>query len=165
MGLGQTIRGLSGGVLPAALGHRTHRTGLAADLGTAPSDVNLFRITGGPILLTSVYGKVTTVINGAGVLIQLQHTPTGLAQEVLCAISLTIHPDAVDTIYTITGAVAVALAPSDQVGVSDASMATNFLMLLPGIMNMEVTVATATGVIDWTIHWVPLDFDSRVAPL
>lgn len=166
MGLPQTIKGLSGGVNPAALGHCSRRVDDGTDLvGTVPFDVNLFRIIGGPILLTSCYGKVTTIIDGAGCLIQLQHTPTGLAQEALCLVSLTIHPDPADTIHIITGAVGVALTVSDQVGVSDASMTTNLLILLPGIINLEVTVAEATGAIDWTIHWVPLDTDSRVAVL
>lgn len=167
MGLPQTIKGLSGGVLPAALGHLTRRVDDGTDLaGTVDFDVNLFRIIGGPILITSFYGKVTTVINGAGIIIQLQHTPTGLAQEVLClVIGASIHGDLADTMYIIPGAPGAAMTVSDQVGVCDASMGTNLLILLPGIINLEVTTAEATGAIDWTLHWVPLDTDSRVAVL
>jgi hypothetical protein len=168
MGLGQTVRGLSGGVLPAALGHLTRRIGPTTDLvGTVPFDVNLFRITGGPILVTSFYGKVTATIGAGASILQLQHTPTSTgAQENLCAvIGAGINTDAIDTMYVITGAPGAPMVVSDQVGVCDASMSTNLLILVPGIINMEVTVAQSTGRIDWTLHWIPLDFDSRVAVL
>lgn len=167
MGLPQTIKGLSGGVNPAALGHCTRRTGLVGDLaGTVTFYVDLFEVLYGPILVTSFYGKVTTVIAGATTVIQLHHTPTGLAREALClVIGATINADPADTMYIIPGAPGAAMTVSDQVGVCDASMGTSLLILVPGITEMSVQTEEATGVIDWTLHWVPLDTDSRVAVL
>lgn len=167
MGLPQTINALAGGINPAALGHWTRRAGLAADLvGTVDFDFNIFRVIGGPIMITSFYGKVTTVIGAGGATLQLQHTSTETGdQEDLSGIGGAIDTDAVDTIYTITGAFAGAMAISDQVGVSDASMATNFIILDPGVMNIEVTTAETTGVIDWIMHWIPLEVDAAVVAL
>lgn len=165
MGLAAQIKGLAGGSLPAALGHRVRRPGVATDLA-AVATVNIFTVSGGDILLTHIYGIVTVGPIGAGLTtLDLQHTPTGGVATAMCAASAAINTDAVNTIYTITGAVAGAMVASAGLGVGVASMVTNMQVLVPGIILLNVAVAVNTGTIDWILHYVPLDTDSRVTIL
>lgn len=163
MGLGAMVKGLAGGGNPAALGDRVYRAGLAADL-TGLGTVNLFQISGGDVLLAGIYGKVTTQIGAVGATtIQLDLVPTGGASGVLC-VAVAINTDVVNTIYTITGDVAVGMDVGTSIGVGHYQE-TNTMVLVPGIIGMIVAVSVNTGVIDWTLHYVPLDTDSKVNPL
>ena len=130
------------------------RDGLAADL-TAVATVNIFQVAGGDIVLNGIHGKVTTVIGAAvGTTIQLNHTPTAGAAQVLCLASAAITNGAVNTIYTITGAVGVAMTVG-LIGVGVYEL-TNRLVLVPGIIGLVVAVLANTGVIDWTLDYTPL---------
>lgn len=164
MGLASRVNALaSGGVL----GTRVRRVGLAADL-TAVATFNIFQVSGGDVLLTGFYGKVTTVIGAGAATLILTHTPTGGAANAMCTTSISIAADAVDTIYTWNGALAGVLQPLGvaAVGVGNcvASFATAFNILVPGIMGVAVAVVS-TGVIDWILHYIPLDTDSVVVPV
>jgi hypothetical protein len=161
--LSKSIQGLGGSVIPAALGHQTIRAG-TGDLAAVAS-VDLFNVLGGDILLTGLYGRVTTEMAAANTLIQLQHTPAiGLVTVDLCAIiAAHIGGDIVDTIYTITGDHTVALQTDATFeGVAVGSFSTNFDILVPGVISMDVTAFANTGVIQWVIHWVPLSERSTV---
>jgi len=164
MGLASMIKGLAGGSTPAQLGHRVRRVGLAADL-TAVATLNLFQVSGGDVLITGFYGKVTTVIGGGAATLILNHTPTGGAANAMCATSISIAADPVNTIYTWDGTLAGVLQPLGvgAVGVGNcvASFATSEVIIVPGIMGLAVAVVS-TGVIDWILHYVPLDTDSVV---
>ncbi|GAI52760.1 unnamed protein product, partial [marine sediment metagenome] len=60
MGFGSSIKGLTGGRNPAALGRRVIRVGAFADID-AVEVVDLFRVSGGEVLITNMYGIVTTL--------------------------------------------------------------------------------------------------------
>lgn len=170
MGFASALKGLEAG--EAALGRRVYRPGVATDLGAIAANdpvVNLFRVSVGNVMLTMIYGKVTTDI-GAGIIeIQLWHTPDAgpgaATPAALCIDSAVITGDLADTIYTITGGVGDALTIGAGLGVAVASFCTNRLILVPGIIGLGVEEATSTGIIDWTLHYVPLRLDARVAPL
>ena len=168
MGFASGIKGLGAG--EAALGRRVYRPGIAATDLAAIAVVNIFRVSVGNVMLTSLYGKVTGVIGNVGATeLQLWHTPdagpgAAVAQP-MCIDSLTIATDAADTIYTITGGVGVAMTISAGLGVAIASFCTNRLILTPGIIGLGVEVSGNTGTIDWTLHYVPMRLDARVAPL
>ena len=156
----------------AALGRRVYRPGLTTDLEAIAADepvVDLFRVSVGNVMLTMIYAKVIIAIGAGATELQLWHTPDagpGAATPApLCIDSLTIATDAADTIYTITGGVGAAMLISAGLGVAVASFCTNRLVLVPGIISLGAEEATNTGVIDWTLHYVPLRLDARVAPL
>lgn len=169
-GLGSGVKGLADFGNPAALGRRVRRYGraIADDLGLAAFD--LFEINAGDVMLTNLYGIVTTLIAGAATP-QLQFTPDSNAGGItpMCAI---ITPtgnwdtDAVDTIYCWDGTVAGNLDPATGVGIGIASFGTNFQILAPGVISLTNAgdVCTA-GVVDWVLHYVPLDTDSVVIPI
>lgn len=165
MGLAQAIKALAGGDNPAALGKRVRRPGVATDLAAAaPTTVNLFQISAGDILLTGIYGKVTTIIGAVGATtIHLDIVPTGGVSQVLCT-ATAINTDAVNSIYTIDGNPATALAVGAGLGMGRYQFV-NPVILVPGIIGLIVSVSVNTGVIDWVLHYVPLDTDSRVAPV
>jgi len=101
----------------------------------------------------------------ANTLIQLHHTPAiGLAQVDLCAIiGAHIGADIAGTIYSITGDHTVALATDATFeGVAVGSFGTNLDILVPGVISMDVTAFGNTGVIEWVLHWIPLNPLSRV---
>jgi len=142
---------------------RLRRAGLAADL-TALATVNIFQVADGDIVLNGIHGKVTTVIGaGAGTTIQLNHTPTAGAAQVLCLASAAITGGAVNTIYTITGAVGVAMTVG-MIGVGVYQI-TNRLVLVPGIIGLVVAVLVNTGVIDWYLNYTPLTPAASVTAL
>lgn len=134
------------------------RLGLAADVATTVV-TNLFTVIG-TVILISIFGRVVVQKEANAQLIQLQHIPTdsGVAVD-LAAVSATTSGDDVDTYYVITGNIGDALivAPAG-LGVSNHMVnpaglvgAPQGLLLAPGIITMETTVATDnSGLINWT---------------
>jgi len=167
MSLAQDIKELFGGENPAALGRRVRRAGLAADL-TAVATFNIFQVIGGDVMLTGFYGKVTTVIGGGAATLIVTHTPTGGAANAMCATSISIAADAVNTLYTWDGTLAGVLQPlgvaAVGVGNNVASFSAGNNIVVPGIIGIAVAVAS-TGVIDWILHYIPLDTRCRVIAL
>ncbi len=166
-GIGADVRGLAGHGNPAALGRRVRRFGeaIGTDLGTAAWDI--FEINGGDILVTHLYGIVTTLIAGGAPVPRVQFTPDGGALTPMCAAAADIITDAIDTIYTWDGALASLLAPAGvaSVGVGHAGFSVNYQILVPGVISITQAAGAATGgVVDWVLHYVPLDTDSIVIP-
>lgn len=145
-------------------GRRLRRAGLAADL-TAVATVNIFTVAGGPVVLNGIAGAVTTVIGAAaGTTIQLNHTPVApAAATVLCLASAAITNAVVGTVFTITGAVGVAMTVNaNGIGIYQL---TQRMVLLPGIMGLVVAVLANTGVIDWYVDYTPLTAAATVTAL
>lgn len=168
MGFASGIKNLEAG--EAALGRRVYRPGVATDLGTlGDAEVNLFRVSVGNVMLTMLYGKVRTAIGAGLTEIELWFTPDGgpgaATPANMCIDSADINDGLADTIYTITGGVGDAMTISAALGVAVASFCTNRLILVPGIISLGVEDAINTGIIDWTLHYVPQRLDARVAPL
>lgn len=159
MSHGLAIRHLAGGVNPAALGRRVIKVGVFGDID-AVEETNLFRISGGEVMVTGMYGKVTTAITGA-LTLNPRLTPTiGAVTTDMAATSGSLAADFVDTILTWDGTEAGAIAPAG-VGVIGtigiASFATNFQILVVGVITLNVAAAADSGAIDWILHYIPLD--------
>lgn len=139
------------------------RVGLAGDLSPAhvAPGTALFNITGGPILVHALFGRVTTVI-GAGLAVPvLAFTPTGGgALSNICTLAASIAADAVNTLYTWTGLLAGVLTPGVGIGHLDLTGAeAGFvapLTFVPGVIALVNTVDAVTGVIDWYICYTPV---------
>ncbi|GAJ17375.1 unnamed protein product [marine sediment metagenome] len=167
MGFGSAIKGLTGGINPAALGRRVIRVGTFEDIKTesAPSGaaaVNLFRVWGGEVMVTGMYGIVTETIGVALCQMGPVHTPTGGAVVDMCTVSASIADDPVNTIYCWDGTVAgAAIGPAGAgavgVGIGIASFGANFQILVEGIIGLQVEVVADEGAIDWILHYIPLD--------
>jgi len=121
----------------------------------------LFTISGGKVLITSLIGEVTTVIQTQADNTKLTFDPTdaGATQD-LCAV-LDITADAVGTLYSITGTPATAMQdalnflPSNKVPAQP-------IVLKPGSILLDCA-ASNTGSVKWDLTYIPLDNGASVA--
>lgn len=121
--------------------------------------VSLFSVSGGRVLMTALYGEVTTVIGGGANASKLQFNPTTGTTNDLCA-TLDIDADEAGTLYSIDGTPATAMLRSESGAV--ANMDSNGVIL--DIGDVEFTsAADATGSIQWTMWYIPLDTGASVA--
>ena len=117
----------------------------------------LFTIAGGRILLTSIYGEVTTLIQTQVCNAKLISTPTTGTAVDMCAV-LDITADEVGCLYGITG------LPSDALVGTNAGLTQHmnrYLILPIGTINLN-TSATNTGATKWSMTYIPLDNGASV---
>lgn len=121
----------------------------------------LFVITGGPILVTSIVGIVTTIIGGAanGT---LQATTTEPAATVALSTTVAIDNDAAGTSYRFAGATGVLTPDTNGAKIIDPVTVEDCAFLVPiGNINFKGSAA-ATGVIKWYMTYKPLSPNSVV---
>ena len=140
------------------LGTRVSRA-TAALPQTATS--TLFTISTGQILLTSIFGEVTTVIQTQANNTKLTFDPTAAgASQDMCAV-LDITADAVGTIYSITGTPATALQDALNFVPSNKMLAQP-IVLKPGAILLDCA-ASNTGAVKWQCTYIPLENGATVA--
>jgi len=145
----------------------TSRPGVVGDLVLfAPTTIPIFTVVGGDIWVHALYAKVTTVIQANATTITLSHTTAISATVVpLAGAGVNITGSDLDSLITITGAVAVAptLYNGAARGVGIPNI-TNTQILVPGSIGMVVGGATNTGLLLWTIVWSPMSESAQVNP-
>ncbi|MCK9929435.1 hypothetical protein MXD62_20005 [Frankia sp. Mgl5] len=121
----------------------------------------LFTVTGGRVLITSLVGEVTTVIQTQADNTKLSFDPTdaGATQD-LCAV-LDITADAVGTMYSLTGTPATAMQDALNFLSSNKVLAQP-LVLKPGAILLDCA-ASNTGAVKWDLTYVPYDNGASVA--
>lgn len=121
----------------------------------------LFTVTGGKVLITSLVGEVTTVIQTQADNTKLTFDPTdaGATQD-LCAV-LDITADAVGTMYSITGTPATALQDSLNF-LPSSKVPAQPIVLKPGSILLDCA-ASNTGSVKWDLTYIPLDNGASVA--
>lgn len=148
---GQTFRSV-------VLGERVDRA-----TATLPqtTDGALFKITGGRILLTSIIGEVTTIIQNQANNTKIKFNPTATGADTdLCAV-LDIAADAVGTLYSITGDFSDALKDGLLCLETDAVLERG-IILSEGAIELDCA-ASNTGSVSWTITYVAIDDGAAVA--
>jgi len=119
---------------------------------------SLFAITGGRILLTSIVGEVTTIIQNQANNTKLQSVPTTGTTVDICAV-LDIANKEVGTLFGITGTFATALVGAN----AGATVIQTNPVVIP-IGNIKLNCAASnTGAAKWAITYVPLDDGASVA--
>ncbi len=162
MSYAQALMGLAGGRNPAKLGRRVFREGAFADLD-AVETVDLFRVSGGEVMITNMYGIVTTLLAALCTMGPV-HTPTiGGVETDMAAISASIDTDVVNTIYGWDGTITGQIGP-DGVGLG-VPFDANYQILVDGIIGLQVGVVATAGVIDWILNYIPLDPNAFVNAL
>lgn len=141
------------------LGRRVYRAGIEGDIGLGTT--NLFTVNGGDILLVAMYAEVSINIGAlVGVTTcRVRHTPTGGVATNMCGDIADIAGAVVGTLYCWNGAIAGALTVSAS-GV-DAPLGAP-QVLVPGIISHIIGTNAQTGAMDWILHYIPLDTDSKV---
>lgn len=121
----------------------------------------LFTVSGGKVLITSLVGEVTTVIQTQADNTKLTFDPTdaGATQD-LCAV-LDITADAVGTCYSLTGTPATAMQDALNFLPSNKVLAQP-LVLKPGSILLDCA-ASNTGSVKWDLCYIPLDSGASVA--
>jgi hypothetical protein len=135
------------------------------------SSATLFTVAGGQVLITSLVGRVTTVLSGTTGAVSLGATPTvgaAGAQVAGIATATVIGGGEVGMAYavaaTIAGAATV-LANGGASGVAGKSpfLAQSAFVVQAGIITITTSIATMTGAIDWYCTYVPLDDGASVS--
>lgn len=122
------------------------------------TDGALFTISGGPVLITALWGEVTTVIQtqACNTKLKLNPSATGADQD-LCAV-LDISADAVGEIYSITGTVGDAMVSDLLIGnvaLQDP------LLLSEGDIELDCA-ASNTGSVKWGLFYIPAEAGASV---
>lgn len=149
-------------VLNDAAAFRKALFGIRVDKATAAlpqtATGTLFTVTGGRILLTSIVGEVTTVIQTQANNTKLVSTPTTGTAVDLCAV-LDISADQVGCLYGITGTFATAMVGANA---GATVLPSNGIVIPVGTIGLSCA-ASNTGSVKWSITYVPLDEGASVA--
>jgi len=117
-----------------------------------------FTIAGGRVLVTSIVGEVTTVIQTQANNTKLVANPTTGTSVDMCAV-LDISADEVGCLYGITGTPADALVGTNAgltVGLNNSGIVVNV-----GTIDLDCA-ASNTGETKWTLHYIPIDVGATV---
>lgn len=147
----------------AILGYRAQT---AAKTVPTNATQTVFTITGGRILVASLYGLVTTVIGGTTPAVKYVATPTTGTANDMCA-ALTITGDEVGMMWALPNAVGSALIGAAAAGksgsVSGPSGGLCGQIVAPGTIGFNDSAADATGAVIHTLYYIPIDDAARVA--
>lgn len=148
-------------VLDDGAAYRKALFGLSVARATAalPQGVQsaLFTISGGRILLTSIVGQVTTVIQTQANNTKIVSNPTTGTDVDLCAV-LDITADQVGCLYGITGLFSDAMVGAN----AGATVIPRNAVVVPvGTIDLSCA-ASNTGAVKWDITYVPLDAGAKV---
>lgn len=120
----------------------------------------IFTVAGGRVAVTSLVGKVTTVIAGTTPSAKIVATPTTGSANDLCT-ATAITADEVGTQYSIPGATGSALNVSGS-GSGGVTGQTAPVIVAAGTIGVNVSAADATGAIQWALTYVPIDDGASV---
>jgi hypothetical protein len=127
---------------------------------------NIFTVSGGRILLTSLVGQVTTAIGALATTLSIGFTPTGgslVAASIATATAITSSPvgTLVSVAFPVAGLV-VGVNPG-VVALGGASIDDQTgLLVSAGVISIS-TSASTTGAMSWTMTYLPYDAAAGVA--
>lgn len=144
--------------IPNPMGVRTAMLGLKVDRATAvlPSSTvgNIFTVSGGRVVITSVVGEVTTVLGAGANTVTIGSAPTvGVGSATALGTSATITTAAVGSHFTAAPGGAVAIDVATQAGVALPSA----VFLVDAGSITITTTATVTGSVKWSLTYIPFD--------
>lgn len=155
---------------------RTLRSGLLVKkLAQVPpnsgSSATLFTVAGGMVTVTSLVGRVSTVLSGTTGAVSLGATPTvgaAGAQVAGIAAATVVGGSEAGTAFAVAATIAGApttLANGGASGVAGKSpfLAQSAFVVNAGIITITTSVATMTGAIDWYLTYLPLDDGASVS--
>jgi hypothetical protein len=125
---------------------------------------DIFTVTGGRVLVTSITGVVTTAIQNQTCTLSVGHKPTGgSSQAATLATATAVANAALGTSIDVTGAsfpaALIVLATTSVVKGSDlgTGLTSGGLALVPAGTIQVTTSATNTGAITYSVTYVPYD--------
>lgn len=130
----------------------------------ANGTVSLFTITGGRALITSLVGRVTTLIGSTASNLKLVYNPTAAGTSFDMCTAVAVETDAVEQTYYITGNVAStgALLVGGAVGQANPVFEDGYLVQA-GAIEANFSADPVGGVIAWSLTYVPYDTTAVIA--
>lgn len=133
---------------------------------TVPTNATqtVFTISAGRILITALYGLVTTIIGGTTPAAKYVATPTTGSANDMCT-ALTITGDEVGMMWALPSAVGSALIGAAAAGKSGSVSGPGGWcgqIVAPGTIGFNDSAADATGAVIHTLYYVPIDDAARV---
>lgn len=126
----------------------------------ANGTTSLFTIAGGQVVITSLVGRVTTVIGSTVSNAKLVFNPTAAGTSVDMCTAVAITSDAVAQTYTFATTHSTA-APGALIVAGDVGWASGVLafpdILNAGVIEQNLSADPVGGAITWTVTWIPLD--------
>jgi hypothetical protein len=143
-----------GSAAPLALNSMAgvERTIVKTDGAILNGDDDLFVVSGGPIMITNFVGRVTTILAGTANA-TIQQAVTTPAGDVAFSTTVAVNDDAAGTTYTFTAAAPGVLTPTTAGAL--ANVPSTKWLAVPGTIQC-LGSAAATGVIEWTMSYIPL---------
>lgn len=142
-----------------ALNLGTRLKGQTADITTnGPKTYSLFAVAGGEVLITALWGKVTTAISTASESLNLQmHPTTGDLTVIVSATNLGSSATAAGDVLGVTAGTLVPATGYKAFGTPMQFVAST------GQIESAVVTASSNGVVDWYCTWLPLTPGATVA--
>ena len=124
----------------------------------ANGTTTLFTIAGGRVVLTSLIGRVTTLIGSTASNAKLVYNPTAAGTSFDLCTAVAIETDAVEQTYYIAGSVASpgALLVGGAVGQANGVFSSP-LILQAGTIEQNLSADPVGGAITWTVTYYPYD--------
>jgi len=119
---------------------------------------SLFAVTGGRVVVTSIVGQVTTVIQAQANAVKLRATPTTGSVNDLSG-TVDINGAAVGALLSVTGLAGDALVLSTGGGIS---LMRNPILVAVGNIGLN-TAASSTGQVKWQLTYYAYDIGAAVA--
>ena len=147
----------------SASGIRTSILGIKVDRATsslpASTDLTIFTVSGGRIIVTSILGEVTTVIQAQACAIKLKTVPT-TGTTVDISGTRDINAFEVGALISLDGT-ALSTALSGTNAVAALAQRGGGIIVPIGAIKYN-TAATNTGAIKWSITYIPYDNGATV---
>lgn len=126
----------------------------------ATTTTDLFVVAGGRVVITSLTGVVTTIVQAQANAIKLVATPTVGTANDMCG-TLDINAAEVGALLSLDGVLATALQGAVNKSGSVGFM-TKRQIVNTGKIRLNAA-ATNTGAITWTLTYIPLDDGASIA--
>ncbi len=139
----------------------TKATGVVANGVT-----NLFTITGGRVVVTSLIGRVTVAIGATASNAKLTFNPTAAGTSVDLCTAVSVASDAVEQTYTLASTHSTA-APGALITAGDVGWGSGILafpdILQAGVIEQNLSADPVGGEISWSLTYFPYDNGASVA--
>lgn len=139
----------------ALLGIRVNK---AAATLPATGNQTIFTVSGGRVLMTLLYGEVTTVIQAQANNLKVTSVPT-VGTAVDLAANLDVNADEAGTLYLVEGDGTALIGANAGAAVTAIGFAP---LIIPAGVIRITTSATNTGATKWQMWYFPLDVGATV---
>jgi hypothetical protein len=145
----------------AVLGFKSQAVAKALPLNATST---VFTISAGRILVTALYGVVTTIVGGTTPAVKYVATPTvGTANDMCTA--LTITADEAGMMWQLpllVGSALIGAAAAGKSGSLSGIGGQAGQIVAPGTIGFNCSAADATGAVTHTLYYIPIDDAARV---